>query len=59
MYGLLTAYAVADLLQFAFPGFASAILIRAIDGMTAAGLITLTINYLMEGFPLKLRPLRP
>jgi MFS family permease len=59
MYALLSAYAVAALLQLAFPSFAAAIVIRAIDGMTAAGLITLTIYYLLQVFPLKLRPLAP
>jgi len=59
MYGLLSAYVAAALLQLAFPSFASAIVIRAIDGMTAAGLITLTIYYLIQVFPLKLRPLAP
>ena len=57
MYCLLSAYAVAALLQLTFPSFASAVVIRAIDGMTAAGLITLTIYYLVQVFPLKLRPL--
>jgi MFS family permease len=59
MYGLLSAYAVAALLQLAFPGFASAVVIRAINGMTAAALITLTIYYLIEVFPRRLLPLAP
>src|SRR5271154_7641294 len=41
MYALLTGYAVAALLQLAFPSFASAIVIRAINGMTSAALVTL------------------
>ncbi|PTQ09791.1 MFS transporter [Sphingomonas oleivorans] len=56
-HGLLIAYALAGLWQFAFPGFASAVLIRAICGMTAAALTTLTIYNLMQAFPVKLRPL--
>jgi MFS family permease len=59
MYALLTVYAVAALLQLAFPSFASAIVIRAISGMTAAALVTLTIYYLIEVFPRRLLPLAP
>jgi len=59
MYALLTGYAVAALLQLAFPSFASAIVIRAINGMTAAALVTLTIYYLIEVFPRRLLPLAP
>ncbi|MDP9009856.1 MAG: MFS transporter [Pseudomonadota bacterium] len=54
---LLSAYAAADLLQFMFPGLASAVLIRAISGVTAAGLTTLTVYYLMQVFSVKLKPL--
>jgi MFS family permease len=54
---LLSTYAAADLLQFMFPGLASAVLIRAISGVTAAGLTTLTVYYLMQVFSVKLRPL--
>ena len=35
-FSLLIAYAAAGLLQFAVPGFAAAVLIRAVSGMTAA-----------------------
>jgi len=56
-HGLLIAYACAGLLQFLFPGFGGAVLIRFVSGMTAAGLTTLTIYYFMQAFPLKLRPL--
>jgi len=59
MYALLTVHAVAALLQLAFPGFASAIVIRVINGMTAAALITLTVYYLIEVFPRNLLPLAP
>ncbi|PFH10254.1 hypothetical protein BCF11_2671 [Collimonas sp. PA-H2] len=55
--GLLIAYALAGLWQFLFPGFASAVLIRAVCGMTAAALTTLTIYNLLQAFPAKLRPL--
>jgi hypothetical protein len=54
---LLIAYAAADLLQFMFPGLASAVLIRAISGMTAACLVTLTVYYLMQVFSVRFRPL--
>ena len=56
-HGLLILYICVGLLQFAFPGFAAAALIRFVSGLTAAGLTTLTIYYFMQAFPLKLRPL--
>lgn len=55
--GLLTVYVMADLLQLAIPVFASAVLVRAVDGMTAAALVTLTTYYLREALPRKLGPL--
>ena len=54
---LLVAYVAADFLQFMFPGLVSAVLIRAISGVTAAGLVTLAVYYLMQVFSVKLRPL--
>ena len=54
---LLIAYVLAGLLQLAWPTFSSAIVIRAISGMAAAGLVTMTIYYLLQAFPVKLRPL--
>jgi hypothetical protein len=54
---LLVLYALAGLLQIPFPGFASAVLVRAVNGITAAGLTTLTVYYMLQVFPLKLRPL--
>lgn len=55
-HGLLIAYALAGLGQFLAPGMASAVLIRALSGMTAAGLTTLTIYNLLQVFPPKLKP---
>lgn len=54
---LLIAYALAGLLQFVIPGFAAAAVIRAVSGMTAAGLTTMTIYNLLQVFPGRLRPL--
>lgn len=54
---LLVLYAIIGLSQFVFPGFASAALVRAVSGMTCAGLITLAIYYMLQVFPPKLRPL--
>ncbi len=51
------AYAIAAVLQLIVPGFASAVVIRAVNGMSAASLITLTIYYLVQVFPGMLRPL--
>jgi MFS family permease len=45
---LLVIYAAAGLFQFVVPGFASALLVRAICGMTAAGLTTMTIYTLLQ-----------
>lgn len=56
-HGLLIAYALVGLLQFVFPGFFAAAILRFVNGTTAAGLTTLTIYYFMQAFPLKLRPL--
>ena len=56
-HGLLIAYALASLWQFLFPGFASAVLVRAVCGLTAAALTTLTVYNLLQVFPGKLRPL--
>lgn len=50
-------YALAGLWQFAMPGFAAAVLMRAVSGMEAAALITLGIYYLMQALPSKAKPL--
>ncbi|WP_044559948.1 MFS transporter [Azospirillum sp. B4] len=55
--GLLVVYALAGLLQFIHPGFAAALVIRAVSGMTAAALTTMTIYNLLQVFPGRLRPL--
>lgn len=54
---LLGAYLVACLLQFVWPGFAAAVLLRAICGMAAAALTTLGIYYWLQVFTASLRPL--
>lgn len=56
-HGLLIAYAAIALLQLPFPGFVAAAMTRAISGITAAGLTTMTIYYMLQAFPMKLRPL--
>jgi hypothetical protein len=56
-HGLLAIYALIALLQLPFPGFATAAMTRAASGVTAAGLTTVTIYYMLQAFPLKLRPL--
>lgn len=52
---LLLAYALVAAGQVLAPGFSSALLIRAVSGITAAGLATLTTYYLMQSFPASLR----
>ncbi len=54
---LLGAYALAALVQLVAPSFTAAIVVRAACGVTAAGLTTLTIYYLMQIMPVPLRPL--
>ncbi len=49
-------YALAALLQLAFPNFAFAVVTRAVSGLTAAALITVSVYYLLQVFPPKLRP---
>ena len=53
---VLALYAMAGLLQLAAPGLISAIIIRGANGVTAAALITLSIYYLLQAFPPRLRP---
>lgn len=48
---LLGLYAAAALLQAVFPGFGMAVLVRAVSGMSAAGLVTMTIYYLLQVAP--------
>jgi MFS family permease len=54
---LLFSYLLAGLLQFAWPTFAAAILVRAVNGVAAGALITMSIYYLLQAVPAKLRPL--
>ncbi|MFC4314028.1 MFS transporter [Steroidobacter flavus] len=54
---LLWIYAGVGAIQLMFPGFAAAIAVRAVCGMTAAALTTLSIYYLLQAFPGKFRPL--
>lgn len=55
-HGLLAAYVIAGLAQFLIPGMAAAIGLRAISGITASALTTITIYYLLQVFPPKARP---
>lgn len=54
--GVLVLYALAALLQLVFPNFSFALVTRAVSGLTASALITVTIYYLFQVFPPKLRP---
>jgi hypothetical protein len=53
---MLLAYAVAAVIQIVWPGFTSEVLVRAVSGVAAAGLITLGIQYLVQDFPKASRP---
>src|ERR1700683_2624563 len=57
MYVLLLAYALTGVVQFGAPGFAAAALVRAVDGMMAAALVTISVYYWVQVLPSKLRPL--
>lgn len=48
---LLALYAATALLQLVVPGFGMAVLVRAVSGMTSAGLVTMTIYYLLQVAP--------
>jgi hypothetical protein len=54
---LLALYALAAINELAFPTFASAVVARAINGMMAGALVSLSIYYLLQVFTPKTRPL--
>src|SRR5262245_60560352 len=56
VHALLIVYIAAALAQFVFPGFASAVAVRAASGMAAAALIALSVFYLLQALPPKARP---
>lgn len=53
---LLLLYAATALIEMLHPGFAMALVVRAVSGVTATGLTTLTIYHLLQIFPARLRP---
>jgi len=53
---LLVVYAAAGLLQFVVPGFGTALLVRAVSGMTAGGLTTMAIYNMLQVVPPAKRP---
>lgn len=56
-HGLLIAYAAAGMIQYLFPSLSTAILVRAVAGLCASALITMTLYNLMQAFPARHRPL--
>jgi len=56
-HALLLSYLLAGLLQLAWPTFTAALLVRAVNGVTGAALITMSIYYLLQALPPKMRPL--
>ena len=54
--GLLIAYLLTGVLQMIWPTFAAAVLMRAVNGVTGAALIALTVYYLQQALPKKLIP---
>jgi len=50
-HGLMIVYAAVAVLQLVVPGLAASMLIRAVSGVFAGLLITLSIYYLMQAFP--------
>ena len=55
--GLLSAYAMAALAEILWPGFAGAIVVRAISGLAAAALTTYTTYHLVQALPVQKRPI--
>lgn len=55
-HGLLIVYAAVAALQLVLPGMLTAMLVRAVSGMTAAALITFSIYNWMQVLPPKARP---
>jgi hypothetical protein len=54
---LLVLYIMAALIELMRPGFATALAVRAVSGLTATGLTTLAIYHLLQLFPGRLQPL--
>jgi MFS family permease len=54
---LLTLYALADVLQLLAPSLATAVVARAINGMMAGAMVSLSIYYLLQVFSPKTRPM--
>lgn len=57
MQPLLAAYALAALVQLLHPDFWTAVVTRAVAGITAGGLVAVAIFNLLQVFPAKYRPL--
>lgn len=56
-YSLLAAYIGVSVAQFVIPGLPVALVARAVAGMAAAGLTTLTIYNMLQTVPIPARPL--
>ena len=56
-HGVLILYAFTAFLQLVFPNFVVAIAVRVASGLCASALITITVYYLFQVFPPKLRPI--
>lgn len=54
---VLGAYSLAALSQIVWPGFAGALVVRALSGLAAAALTTYTIYHLLQVFPPAKRPM--
>jgi len=54
---LLGLYALVAVIQLCHPSLSTAIASRVVNGVTAGALITLCVYYLLQVFPVKMRPL--
>jgi MFS family permease len=54
--GALAVYAFVAMLQLLFPTYTLALVVRAANGLAASALFTVTVYYLLQLFPPKLRP---
>lgn len=57
MHVVLGALMIAQIVQIIFPSLGTAILARAVSGIAAGGLTTLSLYTIFQVFPLRLRPI--
>ncbi|WP_197684992.1 hypothetical protein [Bradyrhizobium canariense] len=56
-YAILICYSAVAVAQIAIPSFGMAVLVRAVNGLMGAALVSLSVYYFLQVFPAKVRPL--